>query len=156
MIKVLLNWNVVLLLYDYNMYICCDFENNKKMKTRKFYLLLAMSLVCGNSASATNYDASPSGAIHIYNGTSYLNGSNYGFYNNNGYSLVIKSCVSLHSKGSNSFTGSKITSSNNTWLSGYGCSDFVSESTVGRFDVSVLPHGIYIVRTADTRQHISK
>ena len=186
---------------------------------------------------------SNAGAIQIYNGTSYLNGNNYGFYNNNGYSLVIKNCVSLDSKGSNSFTGSKITSTNNTWLSGYSCSDadfisldttmvtternadgtlptttllrlkngsslidkgvvlsgesyqgtapdlgcfetdytngvsistveeldssrainiynvsgtFVSESTLGRFKVSTLPHGIYIVRTADTCQLISK
>jgi TRAP-type uncharacterized transport system substrate-binding protein len=33
---------------------------------------------------------------------------------------------------------------------------FVSESTIGRFKVSTLPHGIYIVRTADTCQLISK
>src|SRR5574344_1380176 len=66
---------------------------------------------------------SDAGAIQIYNGTSYLNGSNYGFYNNNGYSLVIKNCISLDSKGSNQFTGSKITSTNNTWLSVYSCSD---------------------------------
>lgn len=72
------------------------------------------------------------GAIQIYNCTSYLNGINYGFTNKStGYSLVIKNCVSLDSKGSNSFTCNTLTTSNNTWLSGYSCSasDFLSLDT---------------------------
>lgn len=74
---------------------------------------------------------SDAGSIQIYNCTSYLNGSNYGFYNNNGYSLVIKNCISFPNNISNTFSGSKITSSNNTWLTGYTCSasDYISLDT---------------------------
>ena len=87
-------------------------------------------LSIGNYAKGFDQNSN-AGAIQIYNGTSYLNGSNYGFYNDNGYSLVIKNCVSLPSSTSNTFKCSKLTTSNNTWLSGYSCtaSDFLSIDT---------------------------
>lgn len=74
---------------------------------------------------------SDAGAIQIYNCTSYMNGSNYGFSNDNGYSLVIKNCISFPTSIKNSFSGSKITSSNNTWQTGFSCStsDFLSLDT---------------------------
>lgn len=87
-------------------------------------------LAVGNRVKGFDQN-SDAGAIQIYNGTSYLNGSNYGFYNNNGYSLVIKNCVSLDGLGGNSFTGSYITQSNNTWNAGFSCTDadFISLDT---------------------------
>lgn len=87
-------------------------------------------LAVGNRVKGFDQN-SDAGAIQIYNCTSYMNGSNYGFYNNNGYSLVIKNCISFPANISNTFTGSYITSSNNTWLSGYSCSasDFLSLDT---------------------------
>lgn len=74
---------------------------------------------------------SNAGAIRIYNCTSYLNGSNYGFYNDNGYSLDIRNCISLSGKGSNTFKGSAITQSSNSWNTGFGVStnDFESLDT---------------------------
>ncbi len=71
---------------------------------------------------------SDAGEIRIYNCTSYNNGQNYGFYNNNGYSLDIRNCISLKSKKNNTFTGSKISQSNNSWNTGFSVSDADFES----------------------------
>ena len=87
-------------------------------------------LSVGNKVKGFDQNSN-AGAMTIYNCTAYLNGSNYGFYNNNGYSLDIRNCISHSSKGSNSFSGSSITQSHNTWNSGYTVSDadFVSLDT---------------------------
>lgn len=68
------------------------------------------------------------GTMTIYNCTSYNNGYNYGFTNSSYGTLIIKNCVSLSSKGSNTFACKSVTQSNNTWNSGFTCSnsDFIS------------------------------
>lgn len=71
------------------------------------------------------------GVMKIYNATSYLNGQDYGFFSDKGYSLDIRNSVSLQSEKANSFTGSKITESNNTWSKGFSVSqaDFQNTDT---------------------------
>jgi len=68
------------------------------------------------------------GIMNVYNCTSYNNGSNYGFSNSSYGTLIIKNCVSLSSKGSNSFNSKSATQAYNTWNTGFSCtaSDFIS------------------------------
>ncbi|VBB48662.1 conserved exported hypothetical protein [uncultured Paludibacter sp.] len=68
------------------------------------------------------------GAMVLYNCTSYLNGTNYGFSNSGVGTLLIKNSASLSGTNSNSFKTTSYTQSNNTWSSGFSCSatDFVS------------------------------
>ena len=68
------------------------------------------------------------GIMTVSNCTSYNNGSNYGYSNSSYGTLIIKNCVSLSSKGSNSFACKSVTQNNNTWNSGFttSSSDFVS------------------------------
>jgi hypothetical protein len=100
----------------------------------KHDVLLFRCLSLGNSVKGFDQN-SDAGKIQIYNCTSYANGcskgSNYGFYNDNGYSLDIENCISLDSKGSNSFKCSNLVSEDNTWNSGFSVStsDFVSIDT---------------------------
>ena len=67
------------------------------------------------------------GTVKIYNCTSYNNGYNYGFGNDNGLVLDIENSVDLASASKSKFI-STVTSKNNTWSSGFCCStsDFVS------------------------------
>jgi len=100
----------------------------------KHDVLLFRCLSIGNSVKGFDQN-SDAGKIQIYNCTSYANGndggSNYGFYNDNGYSLDIENCISLDSKGTNSFKCSNIINENNTWNSGFSVStsDFASIDT---------------------------
>ncbi len=55
------------------------------------------------------------GKMTILNTSSYKNGYNYGFGNNNGGTLIIKNCVSLNSINSNAYTVQTVTNINNSW-----------------------------------------
>jgi len=72
------------------------------------------------------------GTMTVYNASSYLNGYNYGFANNNGGAVVIKNSLSLSSTNSNEFTIKSVTTANNSWnTTGVSCTsaDFASLDT---------------------------
>src|SRR5574344_263273 len=75
---------------------------------------------------------SNAGKMEIYDATTYMNGKKYGFYNDNGYSLVIKNSVDLDTKNKSKFFGGTIKSKDNSWDKGKNCSDadFVSLDTL--------------------------
>jgi hypothetical protein len=68
------------------------------------------------------------GVMTIYNCSSYNNAPNYGFSNSTYGTLIITNCVSLTSKSSNSFSCKSVTSTYNSWNTGFSCStaDFAS------------------------------
>ncbi len=69
------------------------------------------------------------GTMTLYNNTAYNNGNDYGFNNSSYGTLIIKNCVSLASKGSNTLNSKTKTNVNNSWnTSGVTCNsaDFVS------------------------------
>lgn len=96
----------------------------------KHDVLLFRCLSLGNTVKGFDQN-SDAGKIQIYNCTSYANGSNFGFYNDNGYSMDIENSISLDSKGANSFKCSNLITEYNTWNSGFSVnvSDFVSIDT---------------------------
>lgn len=58
------------------------------------------------------------GDIVIYNCSAYKNGRDYGFSNENGFTLDIKNCVSLASEKKNSLKGN-VKQGHNSWEKGY-------------------------------------
>lgn len=91
-------------------------------KSTKHNATLYRCLAVGNTVKGFDQNSN-AGAMKIYNCTAYLNGTNYGFYNDNGYSLDIRNCISLRSVKSNSFNGGTITESHNSWSKGMSVSD---------------------------------
>jgi hypothetical protein len=85
------------------------------------------------------------GGITLYNCTSYQNGINYGMGGslNSGQKHVIKNCISLASRSSDSIANA--TQSNNSWSSGYSVStaDFqsldLSLATIARNSSGLIP-----------------
>lgn len=64
------------------------------------------------------------GDMVIYNASAYDNGSDYGFGNGNGGSLIIKNSVSLKSRSANYFKCPNVTNVNNSWnTSGVACTE---------------------------------
>lgn len=75
------------------------------------------------------------GDMVIYNASAYDNGSDYGFGNGNGGSLIIKNCISLKSRSANYFKCPKVTDVNNSWnTSGVSC----TEADFFSLDVSLI------------------
>ncbi len=72
------------------------------------------------------------GAMTVYNASTYDNGTNYGFGNGDGGSLVIKNSISLSSQSYDYFNCPTVTSEYNSWtISGITCDadDFISLDT---------------------------
>lgn len=86
-------------------------------------------LAVGHRAKGFDQNSN-AGNMKIINCTSYNNNRNYGFYNNNGHSLIIHNCISLkgtQTTNNDSFQNGVTTHSNNTWdISGlsFSANDF--------------------------------
>ncbi|MDR0810855.1 MAG: right-handed parallel beta-helix repeat-containing protein, partial [Paludibacter sp.] len=74
------------------------------------------------------------GTMTLYNNSAYNNGTDYGFTNSSGGTLIIKNSLSLASKSTNRFACKTVTSDHNSWnISNLTCTvaDFVSlDSTI--------------------------